>query len=173
MKKMIVGIVLVSLFGIVNGATKSELRDVLVASGNYLDVSEPTTIRRSAAPEDRLGKKYAIVLLTQSPTDTLVALTSSVYIWVLDDGEPTEQAFFIRRNPVDVPSPAPSFRSVVLSYMVSNTIDGHILETGVIGNVEWALVVRYIPGADAQHIVAETVRVTRTDETTWAMKIVE
>lgn len=156
--------------GLASAATKTELKDSLVATGDYLYVGDPVSM---ASPFASDVAKYKIVLLIESSTDTLVALSTQTYIWVLDDTLPTERAFFNRNNLVNPPTPAISFRSLVEGELIVRGINGYVVETGAFGNVEWATVIRYIPGSDGSHVIQESAWITRTDGTTWAVKIVD
>lgn len=156
--------------GAAAAATKTDLTDSLVATGDYLYVSDPIV---ETSPFGSGVAKYKIVMLVESPIDTLVALTTQTYIWVMDDGLPTERAFYHRNNLVDPPAATVSFRSLVETYMITQTIDGYVVETGAFGNVEWATAIRYSPGSDGSHVVQESAWITRTDGTTWSVKIVD
>ena len=169
MKKVIVTLMLLTA-GLASGATKTDLRDLLVASGDYSEVG-PLMVQTS--PFGSSVAKYKIVLLIESSTDTLVAYTTQTYLWVTDDEGPSEKAYYNRNNLLD-PSVAPSsFHELVEGHMVTQGISGYVVETGVLGNVEWATAVRYIPGSDGSHVAVESAWITRTDGTTWLVKIVD
>jgi hypothetical protein len=168
MKKLLVLLILTA--GLASAATKSDLKDSLVATGDYLYVSDPVSM---TSPFGSSVAKYKIVLLIESSTDTLVAYTTQTYIWVLDDGLATEQAFWNRNNLVNPPAAVLTFQQRVETFMVNQSISGYITDTGVLGNVEWATVTRYTTGSDGNHVAQQTVWVTRTDGTTWDYKIVD
>lgn len=172
MKKQIVVLMLLTA-SLASAATKSDLKDSLIATSNYLYVGDPI----SKAAKNPMGDScawYAIPLLIQSLTDSLVVQTTQAYIWVLHDDQLEEQAYFNRSNFISPPTVAISFTNRVINYMVANSIEGHIVEAGTLGgNIEWAVVIRYVPGSDAQHVASETVWVTRTNGTAWSMKVIE
>lgn len=151
-------------------ATTDELRQVLVDSDNYIAVGEPVKLStRSTSPMARTGQKYSIVLLKQSDADTLVATTKAIYLWVVDYGEPTEDAYFIGKNPTaETPT---NFADAVRAFMIANSFDGHLSEVRTLGDVESAVVTRYVDGTDGQHYDVQEIRVTRTGGTAWAYKI--
>lgn len=171
MKKLIIT-ALVLLGSTSMSATMEDLKDALVASGNYINVGDPTQVStRSTSPIDKTGQRFSIVVITSSATDSLVAVTKSLYIWVEDKDLPTESAYFIARNPLTV---APtSFSANVVNYMTTNGILGSIGNRGVSGNIEWAIIERYVEGSTADHVVLQSVLVTCTDGSVWAIRVIE
>lgn len=168
-KLLIIGFALM-LASSVSAATTAELRQVLVDSDNYIAVGEPVKLStRSISPMARTGQKYSIVLIKQSVTDTLVATTKAIYLWVVDFGEQTEVAYFIGKNPIAT-TPT-NFLDAVQLFMIANSFDGHVSDVRTLGDVESAIVTRYIDGADDNHYAVKEIRVTRTGGTAWAYKI--
>ena len=168
MKKLIVLFVLVAA-GLVNAATKSNLKDSLVATGNYLYVSDPIA---ATSPFGSGVAKYTIVLLIESPTDTLVARTTQIYIWVMDDDGPSEQAFYNLSNLANPPAATLSFHERLETKLVNQSIQGHIIETWEVGDLECAVVIKYDDGSDANHAVAESIYITY-DGTDWSIRVIE
>ena len=116
----------------VSAVTIDELRDVLVSSGQFLEVGDPVQVtKRSNNPLDKTRQTYTIAAIKQSPTDSLVAIALSVRVWVAVDSS----ARFIGKNPIAVVSPG--FYNAVVTYLSDNSILGEVVSLGVAGGVEW------------------------------------
>ncbi len=152
-------------------ADKFQLRDSVAATGNYLFVSQPLLQISNNPPRDSVAR-YMLWLLTQSDSDSLVAFTSQQYLWVLNDGDSTEQAFFNRSNPTDTTTPPVSFHEAIMTFMANRNISGQIIETGQNANEEWAFVNRVDSLTDST-VVVQSAWITRTDDTLWAIRIIE
>jgi len=154
------------------GATKQDLRDKLVATGNYLEVGEAVPLRFVQGQAGMAAKRYYVAVL-EPTTDSLVAYQKSIYIWVVNDGDSTEAAYFLDRDPT-IPAPVPTnFRNLVKARMVTLGVEGTIMEQGAIGNKEWALVDRYQAGSGANTFKVTKYKITRTDGTTWSIESLE
>ena len=70
-------------------ATKADLKTLLIDSDKYLSVNDPVKVD---------GQKYKYIVTTAT-ADPLVVNVGSVQAWVLDDGGPTEAAYFLKTNP--------------------------------------------------------------------------
>ena len=172
MKKLVLMVSLLLLAGMVSAATKTDLRDMLVTSGNFAEVGEPLQVNtRSLSPLDKSGCRYSIVVLQETPTDTLAVITRVIYIWVIDNDLSTERAYFVGINPTVATTV--SFYAALQSYIESHSIVGKIKTHGIVGNIEWAIVNRYVAGIDENHVVLQSLWVTRTDGATWVVKIIE
>lgn len=149
------------------GATKDDLRDKLIATGNYLEVGTAIPLRAERGQAGMSARRYYIAVLTPG-ADSLVASQRAFYIWVVDDSLPTEAAYFANDDPTIIPTPPTTFYYTVITKMENLGIEGAITETGVVGNKEWALVDRYNP-ADTGQFTITKYKVTRTDGTTWQL----
>ena len=143
------------------GATKADLKTRLIDSEKYLSVNDAVRVD---------GQKYKYVV-TIATDDSLVVNVGTVYAWVLNHGQVDESAYFLKTNPTA--TIVTDFYTLVRNYMDTNGVDGMIQNVTVVGDIESAIVMRYIAGSDANHTIEQRVRVTRTNGTTWAVKIIE
>ena len=153
------------------GATKEDRKAELIATGDYISVSDPVLIPVGSSPIDRLGKKWAIVITAVLPTDSSVVRQKNLYLWVEDTAPYIDSAYWANGYSPTAETDS-SFHSVLITELMNRGLDGYVAAIGVAGNKEWAKVVIYEDGT-VGHVIEKTAWVTRIDGGALEIKVLE